>query len=256
MPKTNAIVNESLSVLEQAKESAKEILESEKPYLESIFDGKTLVEVESGIKNLNNYSEKCYIASALALYSIIYDQQLYTESGLTWEEYTKQTKERLGIDRSELSRQLTSARFFVKYHKQLVKAGWKPEGSRRKLEKAEYALSLCKNSTQVIKHLVNDSWREYFEWYSSLVEKPKSLPLPEDPKVKVSVYQGKFFLNNVEAVKVSEELPVNERMKLNQYIQQIFEAISAGYEPAIVPVYDKKEAAALVRMRDKRREEK
>ena len=29
-----------------------------------------------------------------------------------------------------------------------------------------------------------------------------------------------------------------------------------GYEPAIVPVYDKKEAAALVRMRDKRREEK
>ena len=80
MPKTNAIVNESLSVLEQAKESAKEILESEKPYLESIFDGKTLVEVESGIKNLNNYSEKCYIASALALYSIIYDQQLYTES--------------------------------------------------------------------------------------------------------------------------------------------------------------------------------
>jgi len=250
------IVNETLSVLEQAKESAKDLLETEKPYLDTVFEGKTLADVENGIKNLNNYAEKCYIASALALYSIIYDKQLYTESGLPWEEYTKQTKERLGIDRCELSRQLTSARFFVKHHKQMLKAGWKPEGSRRKLEKAEYVLSLSGSVQQTIKHLVKDTWREFFDWYSSLIEKPKALSLPEDPKVKVSMYQGKFYLNDIEAVKVSEELPVTERMKLNQYIEQIFESISAGYEPAIIPVYDKKEAAAILRLRDKRREEK
>lgn len=65
-----------------------------------------------------------------------------------------------------------------------------------------------------------------------------------------------FKIKGVEAVKISEDLPLVDRKRMHCYIEKIFEILKRGDEPAIIDVYDKKEAARLERLRDKARGER
>lgn len=67
---------------------------------------------------------------------------------------------------------------------------------------------------------------------------------------------GRFFIGDVEAVSFSDRLSEDDSARLREYMKQIFDAIRDGYEPAIVPVYDRKEAAIMPKLRDKFRKGK
>ena len=60
-------------------------------------------------------------------------------------------------------------------------------------------------------------------------------------------------INGVKAFTISEDIPEQDRIRFEKYFNQVFEAVKNGYEPAIIPVYDEKEANNLLRLRDKYR---
>lgn len=64
------------------------------------------------------------------------------------------------------------------------------------------------------------------------------------------------IFNGIRAVEISADIPEDDKLRLKNYIKEIMEAMAGGYEPAIIQVYDKKEAKALVSLRDKRRRER
>ncbi len=72
----------------------------------------------------------------------------------------------------------------------------------------------------------------------------------------IEIKKGKCYIGKVEAVKVSPKIPDSDRERLEGYVKQIFEAWQQGYELAMVPVYDKKEATIMPRLRDKFRAKK
>ena len=67
---------------------------------------------------------------------------------------------------------------------------------------------------------------------------------------------NKFYIGKVEAVKVSAKVPEQDRIRLEKYVTQIFDAIRKGYEPAIIQCYDEKEAKVMNKLRDKYRQGK
>lgn len=249
------VISNVVDNLEKAKETAIALVGENKNinYIK-IFDAKSLETVETSIVQLNEYSEKCWLLSALLLYTLVYDKAMYTQSGLTWQEYTATAKKRLNMDNNEIAEQLGGARFFIKYHKDLLKQGWSPAGSSRKMARAEYALELVGNEKEVIKHIINDSWREFNAWYTSYKLQP-ALPVPTEYKrndIKITKKDG-VTIKGIKAITISDEIPEQDRIRLEKYITQIAEALKDGYEPAIVPVYDTKEANNLFRLRDKYR---
>ena len=220
-----------------------------------LFFCDNLEEVESGIKNLNEFSNRSWILSSILLYTLIYNNDLYLQSGLDWAEYSRQSRERLGIDQRDITEQLSAARFFIQYHKALDRAGFVPNSANRKLARAELALSLCGSIDETIKHLVNDTWAEYKDWYSQF--KRKNLPKPtEYIRTDIKIEKNHYLMGDIEAITVSDKLPEEEQVRLNNYMKIIFDTIAKGYEPAIIPVYDKKEASLLERLRDKHRQGK
>lgn len=114
--------------------------------------------------------------------------------------------------------------------------------------------TLCGDTNLVIQHLVKDSWNEFKDWYSSY--KKKKLINTDNEKVRpeVKVEKGRYYIGNIEAVKIDSSISEEDKARLNNYLVQIFDALKNGYEPAIVPVYDKKEVALLPRLRDKYRQ--
>lgn len=221
-----------------------------------LFFSDNLREVENGIRQLNEFSSKSYLLSAILLHSIVYSKTLYEQSGLDWPEYAKQSRERLGLDPRDVSQYLSAARFFIKYHETLARKGFNPNGSILKLARAELAVELCGSVDEVIEHIISDSWWDFKTWYQSF--KPsKALPQPTEYKRDDIGFKGnKFTIGGIEAVKISDEINDGDRLRLQGYMKTIFEAIARGYEPAIIPVYDKKEAASLERLRDKNRAKK
>lgn len=249
------IINRS-DTLRNARESAL-ILMNDERNLDAItvFDSDNLTTVEAGIKQLNEFSNKCWLMSSILVYSIIYDKQMYQQSNLLWNEYILESKARLGLETRELSEQLSAARFFIRHHKALIKAGWEVAGSFRKLSRAELAAELSGSVKDTIKHLATDTWAEFYSWYSSF-KQITSLPVSENPRDDIVIKGRRIMVNGIEPVKVSDELPEAEQTRIYGYLEQIFSAIKDGYEPAIIPVYDKKEANEVIRFRDKMRREK
>lgn len=249
------IINASIDEIEAAKETAVSLIsDSNITTAIELFYSENLDEIESGIKRLNDFSNKSWLLSSILLYTLIYNRDLYRQSGLSWSEYSKQARERLGLDPRDITEQLSAARFFIMNHNALERAGFNPIGSNRKLSYAELATELCGDVNMTITHIVNDTWKDFKDWYSQYKQK-KALP-QELKRPDVQINGDKFIINGIEAVKIDDSIPSNDKARLTEYIKQIFEAIQQGYEPAIVPVYDKKEAMLLPRLRDKYRQGK
>lgn len=254
--RTNKSIDASIDEFEEAKATVVSLIGNNNANNAlDLFYTDNLEEIESGLKNLNNMSLKSWILSSLILYTVIYNESLYQQSGLTWNEYLRESRERIGIDHRDVTEQLSAARFFIKYNKLLLNKGFDFVGANRKLARAELALELSGDISLVIEHIVNDSWREFQSWYQSF--KVVSLPSPTEYKRDdIVIYNNKVYINKIEAVTISTELPQDERDKITKYITQIFEAMQNGYEPAIIPVYDSKEAKNLLRLRDNYRQKK
>ncbi len=220
-----------------------------------IFYSDNLKEIESTIKQLNEYSNKCWILSAIALYTLVYDKAIYSQSGLDWQSYQKQAKERLGLDPREVSEQLSGARFFIANREKLINAGWTTSVPYLSLARGILATELCGSVDETVKKICTCSWREFKEWYQSYKYAPA---IEDDVDVRPDIVIGRsnIKINGVNAVTISDELPEEERTRLEGYLTQIYKALKHGYVPAIVPVYDENEARTLVRLRDKNRQGK
>jgi hypothetical protein len=252
------VIDGRIDPIEEAKQTALTLMQGDtiiKSFTQ-LFDTSKLEDVEAGVRQMNSMADKCWLLSALVVYAVIYNENMYTQSGLTWEDYAKQTKDRLGLEHTDLSEQLTAARFFIKYHKTLLEKGWKPEGSRRKLARAELALRLSKSSVQTINHVVNDTWAQFHDWYSRMKFPERYLEQEQEeaPRNDIKISKsGKITVGGIEPVKVSEMLTKQDKDKLDEYLLSFFSALREGYYPAIIPTYNKNEAKTLIILRDKRR---
>ena len=257
MGRTNKVIDATSDEVETAKETAISLMQGTtvQSLAQDLFFTDNLVEVENGLKKMNEFSNKAWILSAIILYSLIYDKALYTQSGLHWNEYSKQARERIGLDPRDISEQLSAARFFIKNHSELERKGFDPAGNNRKLARAELATELCGNVHKTIEHLVSDSQQEFIDWYQSF--KTKVIEQTTEYKRKdIDIKGNKVYIQGIEAVKVSERIPPQDKERIEKYIGQIFEALRKGYEPAIVDCYDEREARNLVNLRDKYRQKK
>lgn len=254
MGRVTPIINATEDEVEKAKQTAIVLVgENSSRNAIDLFFTENLHEIEDGIKQLNEFSSKSWLLSAILLYTLVYNKSLYRQSGLEWAEYAKQSRARLGLDQRDITEQLSAARFFIKYHDRLLNAGLNPNGANAKLARAELAVELSGSVDDTIQHIVHDTWRDYKDWYQSF--KPaKALPSNSDTRRDdVRVEKGRYYIGEAEAVKVSDDIPEADRIRINGYLDQIFDMISRGYEPAIVEVYDKKEASVLELLRDKHR---
>ena len=255
-PREESLKNYS-DLVEDAKETAVALMGPSiaKEWV-GIFYETELEKVEESIRHLNLLATKCWLFSAIALYSLIYDNNLYRQSGLQWEAYLRDSKNRLGMESRDIAESLSSARFFLKHHKELQKAQWSPVGGRRKLARAELAVELSGSVKDTIEHLANDTWMEFYSWYSSF-RMAKSLPLlTENPRDDIDVNKKGVFIKGESVAMISKKIPREEQKRLKEYLASIYTMIKEGYEPAIIAVYDKKEAKRLERLRDKDRMER
>ena len=217
-----------------------------------LFRSQNLSELEQEIKNLNTFSAKAWLLSSMLLYTLVCNAELYRQSGLDWFHYSRQTRERLGLDNREITEQLGAARFFIKNHKKLVQKGFQPNGNNKKLARAELAQKLCGSVDETISHIVSDTWEEFKAWYTSF--KPvKKIEQTASSRPDIKVEGEKFIIGDEEAVTVSDNLSQSDKKRLNDYIKAIFKIMAAGYEPTIVAAYKKKEAALMPKLRDKSR---
>lgn len=216
-----------------------------------LFYTDNLEEVEKGIKQLNDYSNKCWLLSGIALYTLIYEKNMWEQSGLSWEEYSAQTRERVGLDPRDVTEQLSGARFFIKYRDRLLNAGWTPKVANRSLARAELAIELSGSVDETIEHLVSSSFNDFKNWYQSFKVLPE--PEQEDKRPDIKIEKTGITIDGVPAVSISDKLPESDRIALQGYLEQIYKALKAGDVPAIVPVYDENEAKTLIRLRDKNR---
>ena len=252
----NKIIDATQDEVQVAKESAIALVQGSivQQTAEDLFYTDNLEEVEKGLKSLNEFSSKAWLLSSIILYTIIYNNELYTQSGLAWDEYSKQARERIGLDQRDISEQLSSARFYIKHYQELQRQGYDASGSSRKLARAELATELSGDVHAVIKHLVKDSFPEFKEWYSSF--KIKAIKAPVIIRKDIDIKGKKVYIQGIEAVKVSEKIPPQDKERIEKYIGQIFDAMRLGFEPAIVQCYDEKEARVLTKLRDKYRQGK
>lgn len=253
----NKIIDATQDEVQIAKESAIALVQGSvvQQTAEDLFYTDNLEEVERGLKSLNEFSNKAWLLSSIVLYTLIYNKELYTQSGLAWDEYSKQARERIGLDQRDISEQLSSARFYIKHFEELQRQGYDASGSSRKLARAELATELSGDVHAVIKHLVKDSFPEFKEWYSSF--KIKAIQPPtENMRPDIDIKGKKVYIQGIEAVKISEKIPPQDKERLEKYIGQIFDAMRKGLEPAIVECYDDKEARVLTKLRDKYRQGK
>ena len=258
MPRVNKVIDVSESQFEKAKETAV-ILSKDSMSQKNIIDlfySDNLSEVENGIKTLNEFSSKSWLLSAILLFSMVYNKDLFAQSGLSWNAYSEQARSRLGMEKRDITEALSSARFFIQYYDGLVRYGWQPLGNRAKLARAELALELSHDIDATIQHLVNDSWEGFKAWYQSF-KVQKTLPGSIDyARTDIEVKHNKFYIGGKEAVTVSSDIPQDDISRINNYLTQIFETLKKGYEPAIIETYDSKEASLLKRLRDKHRQSK
>ena len=252
--RTNKIIDASVDEVESAKETAITLIQNNAPLdVMDLFYNDDLELIEKGIKELNDYSNKSWLLSSILLYTLIYNKGLYTQSGLTWAEYSMASRERLGLEQRDITEQLSAARFFIVNHEELERRGFNPIGNNRKLARAELATELSGDVHEVITHLISDTWADYYDWYTSFKTKKS---LPEIKREDIQVKNNKFYIGEKEAIKISSDIQEQDKTRLEKYITEIFEILQSGNEPAIISVYDDKEARALNKLRDKYRQKK
>lgn len=230
--------------LEAAKKTAIK-LTKDNVNAKKLLESTDLKEIESGIKKLNEYKDKCWLLSALLLYTKIYDMNIFEQSGLSWTSYLAETKVRLGLDKRDVSEQLSSARFFMKYQDKLIEKGWNPVGSASKLARGELALELSDDLDGTIDHIVNGSFRDFKEWYSSFKVKTLMYPTEEPPKKDVEIEKNVFKINGKVAVTISEEIDEGDKLKLQVYLNKIFNAMKQGVDPMEVMLTEAVEAKII-----------
>jgi len=212
-----------------------------------LFFSTDLKEIEDGIRRLNDYSSKCWILSALALYTLVYDKELYKQSGLTWTEYYKHTKEKLGMDKRQCSEQLSGARFFIKHHDLLMEKGWDTTVPNQSLARGELAYELSGDIEKTVEHMINDTQLDFKNWYQSFKLLPET---KADQHPEIVIEKSVIKINGIDAVTISDKLADDQRMRIEGFLEQIFTAIKQGDFPAIIPVSDEKEARHLFTLRD------
>ena len=252
MGRVTRVIDATVDQVNEARQTALALAgESAQMNIADWFYSDNLEEIENGIRELNKFSSKTWVLSGILIYTLIYNESLYSQSGLDWYEYSRQARERLGIDNREITEQLGAARFFIKNYKALEKRGFKLEGNNKKLARAELAEKLCGSTTQTLDHLCNDTCTEFKLWYSSFKQKPK---IENDRKrTDLRINGDRFYIGKTEAVKISDKIPEADGKKLKDCIKSIFKILADGYEPAIIAVYDKKEASLMPKLRDKYR---
>lgn len=233
-------VNDDL--LKQAKETALALVSGEVDAIE-LLGCNNLEEIETGIKKLNEYADKCWLLSSIVLYTMIYDKNLYEQSGLSWIEYLSQSRSRLNMDKRDVTEQLSSARFFIKNHKKLVEAGWQPKGTSRKMARAELALELSGDLDLTVQHIVNDSWRDFNDWYSSY--KVRVLSEAPSPTKDIEIRKNEFLIGGKIAVSISDDIDEEDKIKLQVYLNKIFTAMKNGEEPMFAEISEIKDAQRL-----------
>ncbi len=239
-------IDATVDQVEKAKQLAIKLTNSEfgtQKEILNLFYSRKLTEVESGIRKLNEVSDTCWLLAAILLHSIVYDQNLYTQSKLEWSEYISDSRKRLGLDQRDITEQLAAARFFIQHFDELNKAKWKPLGNCRKLARAELALRLSGNLEETVQHLVNDSWRDFKDWYSAY-KLPKALPF-DDKRPDIQLSRKGVLIDGKPLFTIGKGISNEERNRFYEYAARIYEAIKHGNEPAIIEVYDKKEEKRL-----------
>lgn len=250
------IIINSVDELQKAREVALKLTNNDSVSIQDLIFSEKLEDVETGIKKLNTISETLWLLSAITLYSLVYNEDMYKQSGLMWSDYVAQSKQRLGMSKIELSRQLSSARFFIKYYDKLEKKGWTPFESKIKLAQAELALELSGNINDVINHLIKDSYADFTAWYSQFKLLPAQTSKDYWVRSDIEIKNKKIKVNGIEPVTINSELSAEDKALLEKSIVQIFDALKNGYKPAIIPVYDDKEEKRVLILRDKARSEK
>lgn len=193
--------------------------------IKKIFGSKKLEEVEDTVKKLGAIAGRSWLILAMLLYTVIYDQKLFEQSGMSWKEYSTEARKRLGLDPRDITELLSAARFFIQYHERLTQKGWTPLMSNRKLARAELALSLSGDIDETISHLVTDSWHGFKTWYSSF-KNPSSAP-----KVNLRYKGGKFYVDNIEAITLSPELSKKDRGYLSRCLRLLARQMQEGIDP-------------------------
>lgn len=133
------------------------------------------------------------------------NKKVYKTFSVSWSEYQAESRKRLGIEKRDVSEQLSAARFFIMNHKELISKKFDPAGNKR-----------------------------------------------DD----IEINKDKFYINKVEAVNVSDKIPESDKARIEKYLNQIFDVMKRGFEPAIVECYDEKEAKVLPKLHDKYRQRK
>jgi hypothetical protein len=211
--------------LKSAKDSALSLV-SDSFNASDLFYCTDLEYIENGIKKLNDFSGKAWLLSAILLYTIIFDRELYSQSGLSWSEYTRQSRQRLGMDQREITDQLAAARFFILHHAELEEKGFKPDGNYKKLARAELAARLSNSVDLTIEHLINDTREDFTTWYFSYKKKKKK-------RDDIKIENGKYYIKDIEAVTISNDIPEADRKKIDKCMGQIFKALEKGITPKI-----------------------
>lgn len=111
-----------------------------------------------------------------------------------------------------------------------------------------YDFSIVRKSVSAGESFFYDNFKD---WYQSF-KAPKELPPAETKDIQMA--RKKVIANGEEVLSITGDAP--EADKMSGYIKEIVKCLQSGYEPAIIPVYDKKEAAILPRLLDKYRQGK
>lgn len=243
--------------LEKAKKAALSLSNSKsngKLDIDALMHSDNLVEIEEGIRELNSFATKATLMSSIILYTCIFNMDLYKQSGLTWAEYIVSAKKRLGLDPREISEMLSGAGFFIEYNDKLMEKNYQLT-SFRNIARAYLALELSGNVDEVINHLCSGESAEAFKaWYQSL-KKPKAIEGPSSNFLRTDIVITKtsVSISGKNLFTISDNLPEEEQKKFMEYVTKIYSTIQEGYQPAVIPVYDKAEARKLLSLRDKNR---
>jgi len=186
-----------------------------------LFEFSGLEDFEGKIRKLNEQTSAAWFVEALAIYGILYDNEVYAESGLTWKQYKSETRKRLGLDYRDFTEYFAAGKFLYDHGKELFAAGFDPYRANRKLARARLALKLCGDASLVIDHLVKDQWEEFYAWYSGLKELAIEGPVTKKRR-KIVIENGRVTINGKEPIRISKTVPEKERKDIEKLIADYY----------------------------------
>ena len=162
--------------------------------------------------------EGFWLLTSLSMYAALYDNAAYESSGESWRTFSQSIRDGFGLPKGVVTDRISAASFFVAYHKELISAGWSIGNSSRSLSRGWLAESICGDSSEVIKHIVGDTWTEFHDWYTS--EKGKLPKKTRNAPSKISV-------------EIPSEVPVEKIHILSECIGRVLEILVKGGCPKV-----------------------